>query len=373
MRLTLRCLTALAGPLLIIGLYQDTPAQRHTGSSPTDADPATLRARYEKPATHWPPAWLDPGVPLRELAILPARARPTPYRQAQAALGERLFSDTVLAAPGYPSCAACHQPAQGWSAPPRRFEAPLGSTAGRKPPSLYHVARRTHWGWDGRRDSLVAQTLAPLTDPDEMGNTDLAVVLQRLARDPRHAQDFQSLYGPGPVTAAMLGDALVAYLAGIEKPSRLDRFLAGDHAQLSDQAILGLHLFRTKARCLNCHSGPLLTDEGFHNLRISAFGEPAEDLGRYRVSGQPEDAGAFRTASLRHVGEHPPYMHNGLFPTLAGVINLYDRGGGEVWARNAQEAAHPLYPHAARRSARLQPLHLDEAEKAALLAFLEAL
>lgn len=81
----------------------------------------------------------------------------------------------------------------------------------------------------------------------------------------------------------------------------------------------------------------------------------------------------FRTPSLRHVHETAPYMHSGLFRSLRGVVHLYDRGGGEVWARNALEASHLLYPFAARLSPRIRPLGLSQEEQAALVAFLEAL
>ncbi|WP_408647642.1 hypothetical protein [Xanthobacter dioxanivorans] len=52
-------------------------------------------------------------------------------------------------------------------------------------------------------------------------------------------------------------------------------------------------------------------------------------------------------------------MHDGLFPTLEGVVNFYDRGGGEVRARNAAEAARPLYREAARLSPHIRPPRPD--------------
>lgn len=235
----------------------------------------------------------------------------------------------------------------------------------RHPPSLYTSAWLTHLDWDGRAASIAEQALAVLTMPTEMGNPDLDSVLARINQQQR--------YGITPLSASELGAALSAFLATLEQPSRFDRFYNGDYQQLSDLEIHGLHLFRTKARCANCHFGALLSDGRFHNLKIAFFGEPAQDLGRYAISGQLADVGAFRTASLRHIGETAPYMHHGLFTTLEGVVNLYNRGGGEVWARNALEAAHPLYPAALQRSPQLRPLGLSADEKAALVAFLRTL
>ena len=235
----------------------------------------------------------------------------------------------------------------------------------RHPPSLYTSAWLTHLDWDGRAASIAEQALAVLTMPTEMGNPDLDSVLARINQQQR--------YGITPLSASELGAALSAFLATLEQPSRFDRFYNGDYQQLSDLEIHGLHLFRTTARCANCHFGPLLSDGRFHNLKIAFFGEPAQDLGRYAISGQLVDVGAFRTASLRHIAETAPYMHHGLFTTLEGVVNLYNRGGGEVWARNALEAAHPLYPAALQRSPQLRPLGLSADEKAALVAFLRTL
>ncbi|MDI4664995.1 cytochrome-c peroxidase, partial [Xanthobacter autotrophicus] len=242
----------------------------------------------------------------------------------------------------------------------------------RNPPALFAVAARPRLDWDGGGGVLSARVLAPLTAADEMGNAGLAPVIARIAAS-THGLDFTRLFGAESVSPRTLAAVLGAYLETLDTPTRFDRFMAGDRAALSDAEVSGLHLFRTRARCANCHFGPRLTDEGFHNLRLSFFGEPGQDLGRLNVTGDAEDAGRFRTASLRHVSESAPFMHNGLFPTLEGVVNLYDRGGGEVWARNAQEAARPLYREAARRSPHIRALGLTAGEKAALVAFLRAL
>lgn len=336
---------------------------------------ADLAALYRRPSAQWPAAWIDPGVAFEELAAAtPASA--APQDAARAALGARLFADPRLSASGRIACASCHQPAHGWSVPAPVARGEHGASGRRNPPDLRNAPGHARWGWDGRGASLAAQSLAPLTAPHEMANPALEPVIARLRAAPGHAQAFARAYGTREVTAAHLGDALAAYQAGLARqapPTRFDRFAQGEWTALDAQEIRGLHLFRTKARCANCHFGPRLSDGKFHNLRISSFGEKAQDLGRHAVTGRAEDAGAFRTPSLRRVRESPPYMHSGLFASLEGAINLYDRGGGEVWARNAAEADHPLYPHAARLSPHIRPLGLSEDEKAALAAFLRAL
>lgn len=352
----------LAAALLVALLLSSLAT---AGSSDTSS---ALRAAYQQLPERWPAPWIDAEVDYVELGALAL-----PLASAKAELGRRLFHDGRLAADRAPACAGCHQPQHGWSIPAPVARGHGGRLGRRNPPSLYGAAWQARFGWDGAGAGLAAQTLLPLTLAHEMGNDSLEQVLARTRSDIALVASFREHFGDGGIGAAELGEALAAFLRSLEKPSRFDRFAAGDFGQLSDLEIEGLHLFRTKARCANCHFGPSLTDGGFHNLGISFFGEPSADLGRYLVTGRMADVGAFRTASLRHVAESAPYMHNGLFRTLHGVINLYDRGGGETWARNSAEAAQPLYMAGARKSPHLRPLGLIDAEKAALLAFLGAL
>ncbi|MCG5236267.1 cytochrome-c peroxidase [Xanthobacter oligotrophicus] len=360
LRRRLTCTAAIAAGLVALAGLLPALAQ--------DRGRESVRVAYAGPPQTWPAPWIDPGVAFVELAAAPPPARHSP----EAELGGRLFRDPLLSADGRIACASCHDPAHGFSVPEAVGRGIGGAPGRRNPPALFAVAGRPRLDWDGGGGNLSARVLAPLTAADEMGNTSLAPVIARLGAS-AHTADFTRLFGAEGASPRTLAAALVAYLETLDTLTRFDRFMAGDRAALSDTEVSGLHLFRTKARCANCHFGPRLTDEGFHNLRLSFFGEPAQDLGRFSVTGAADDAGRFRTVSLRHVSESPPFMHNGLFPTLEGVVNLYDRGGGEVWARNAREAARPLYGEAARRSPHLRPLGLTAGEKAALVAFLKAL
>lgn len=150
--------------------------------------------------------------------------------------------------------------------------------------------------------------------------------------------------------------------------SRFDQFVSGKHENLSDREILGLHLFRTKANCMNCHHGPFFTDGDFHDLGLSYFGRTLEDLGRYRITGNPADSGKFKTPGLRNVTRTAPYMHVGLFP-LRGVMNLYNIGMPEIKATEEQK----LRPDFPRKSPLLQPLDLGSEEIEAIMAFLATL
>ncbi|MFT0861353.1 cytochrome c peroxidase [Ancylobacter sp. G4_0304] len=334
-----------------------------------DAEAGTsVRALYARPAAEWPSPVIAPGIGFVELGAL---ERQPPAPEALARLGERLFHEPRLSATGDVSCASCHQPAAAWAdGRPLPAGAPL---SGRNVPSLFSSAYRRSLGWDGARTSLREQSLRPLLARHEMGNADLAGVAARLRAMPDLEAPFAAAFGGAPVEPERIAEALAAFQSGLEQETRFDRFMRGDRSALDDREIQGLHLFRTRAGCANCHFGPLLTDEGFHNLGLSAAGEPREDFGRYRVTGRVEDVGRFRTPSLRHVARTAPYMHGGLFPTLAGVVNFYDRGGGEPPTRSAAEALAPLHRAAVRTDPLLRPLALDATEKAALVAFLGTL
>ncbi|MDR6951329.1 cytochrome c peroxidase [Ancylobacter sp. 3268] len=360
-----RVCRALAAALLL-GLSGAAAAGSRSADAP---DAASLRALYARPPAHWPAPELEPGADFVAFGVPAPLPPPDP---ALARLGAALFGDPRLSASGAMSCASCHDPAHGF-ADPRPLRPAAATAAPRDAPSLLGVARHAGFGWEGMERSLAAQSLRPLAHRDEMANADAAAVAVRVAGLTEYRPLVAAAFGEDGIDAGRLGAALAAYLGGLDAPTRFEAFLGGDYASLDDQEIRGLHLFRTKAGCANCHSGPMLADGGAHNLGLSAFGEPREDLGRFRLTGEMQDAGRFRTPSLRHVGRTAPYMHNGLFPSLEAVVNLYARGGGDVWVRNEAEARSPLHAGAARRDALLRPRDLDAAERAALVAFLQTL
>ncbi len=329
-------------------------------ASASAADP--LRAAYEKPPGQWPAPHIDEGVAFVELGALPP---PAPAPSARIVhLGRQLFFDPRLSADGRVACASCHRPDQGWTVRTPTATGANGQRGRRNPPGLQDVATRTHWAWDGAARSLAEQSLRPLTDPREMANPSLASVWQRIRVMPEYAALSSS---------DQLGQALAAFQRSLHPRSRFDRFVQGEHRALDRRELQGLHLFRTTARCANCHFGSTLSDGRFHNLGIAFFGEPSQDLGRFEATGQCNDVGRFRTPSLRHVARTAPYMHHGLFDSLDGVLNLYARGGGDPRNSRAGVAADPLYACAQRVSPHLQALPLSAADIEALKAFLLAL
>jgi cytochrome c peroxidase len=124
---------------------------------------------------------------------------------------------------------------------------------------------------------------------------------------------------------------------------------------MSDSARRGRDLFFGKANCTACHVGANLADENYHNLGIG-MDKPEPDLGRYVVTKDEADRGAFKTPTVRNAALTPPYMHDGSVATLEEVVEWYDKGG------------HPN-PHL---SDKMRPLNLTAEEKTDLVEFMKA-
>lgn len=339
--------------------------------NPTSEELGILRASYAADRNLWPAPAVTAGIEWRELAPLPAT--PAASKLELINLGRHLFEDARLSASGQISCLTCHQPALGFGDGRAVAIGHEGAVGRRNSPSLFNSSHRATLFWDGRAASLQEQAVEPLLNPREMANPDLESIIARLNATDEYPAYFSAAFGSERIDAAGIVEALAAFQSTLKDYTIFDRFLAGDIDALTTQQIWGLHLFRTKAGCMNCHNGPLLTDDRFHNLGLSLLGRPREDLGRYDNTGQKDDAGRFRTPSLRHVSRTAPYMHNGIIQTLPLVIRFYEVGGGKTRPKNAVEAENPLMPFASRTSSLLSPFKLTDSERQALIAFLQAL
>jgi cytochrome c peroxidase len=222
--------------------------------------------------------------------------------------------------------------------------------------------------WDGRVKSLEEQAMAVLNNEDEM-RSGPELVRERLLAIDGYTNQFTAAFGSPEPTIGRVVQAIATFERTINSRSNpFDKFLLGDTNALSDSALRGLNLFRTTARCINCHHGPNFTDGRFHNEGLSYYGRKYEDLGRYKVTNLPEDVGRFKTPSLRNVARTGPYMHNGLFE-LDGVLAMYNAGMPNV-RPTPKQRDDPLFP---KKSPLLKPLGLNERDLADLKAFLESL
>ncbi|MGG6343850.1 cytochrome-c peroxidase [Stenotrophomonas indicatrix] len=331
-----------------------------------------LRALYSGPSAGWPAPDVEPGVLWYELAPLPTPVDPADNRStpAKVALGRRLFFDPILSKSRQLACASCHDPDLGW-ADGRRVSFGHDRQPGRRnAPSVAASAHVAPLFWDGRASTLEQQALRPIADRIEMGFTAQGAV-RRLRGDASYRHAFNEVFAQPRIDAAQLGQAIAAFERSLSpRNSRFDRFLRGNVHALEDAQLRGLHLFRTTAGCMNCHNGPALTDNGFHNLGLHFHGRSRQDLGRYEITGDPADSGRFRTPSLRGVASTAPYMHNGLIPRLSGVLAFYNAGGARPRPPAASAANADPFP---QPDPLLRPRGLSRQELQDIEAFLQSL
>jgi cytochrome c peroxidase len=278
--------------------------------------------------------------------------RDNPQTQAKIELGRMLFFDVRLSRDYSLSCASCHDPEKAYSDGRSRAVGIGHKVLQRRSPSLLNSGYNSVQFWDGRMKSLEEQAQAPIMAKGEMNMADEKTVVARLRAAPEYKSRFQDVFGD-EVSLKNAAKAISAFERTLVTPdSPFDNYARGDKQALSGEQKRGLVVFFGKASCTQCHNGANFTDNKFHPLGGNNDG----DDGRFVVSKDPADQGAFKTPSLRNVALRPPYMHNGSISTLKEVIDLYDRGGGD-----------------GPKSSLLHRLDLTPSEKDDLLSFLSAL
>ena len=263
---------------------------------------------------------------------------------------------------------------------------------------------------------LSAQTMFPVLSQDEMAGhyneNDVAqaarrglitgeggawsIIADRVAAIGEYRQRFSDVYSHiasgAPIAFTDISNAIAAFIAfeWRSDDSPFDAHLRGE-APLTGDAARGMELFYGEPGCATCHSGPFQTDHDFHATgqpqigpgKGARFEAHTRDIGRMRVTGDPADAYAFRTPSLRNVALTAPYGHAGAFATLESFLRqhvdptteyvpqatLPPLSGAEDYAPLADATEVEAILAAA------QPISaaMSEAEIKPLIAFLESL
>jgi cytochrome c peroxidase len=313
-----------------------------------------------------------------------------PQTPAKIALGKALFFEDRLSADGKISCDHCHGPAKGFT---DQLPTSMGINAQfgqRNAPSVLNSMFNVTQFWDGRSPSLEAQVEGPVTNPVEMGQKSTEAAVAAIKSIPEYQKQFTEVFGRDP-TFADIERAIASYeRTQFAFDSPFDKFMAGDKNAISESAKRGWSIFNGKGRCMSCHgwnpTQPLFTEMKFHNIGVSAHksdfvplarkaldtlrsGASAQDidklaigtdmsgLGRFLVTKQPHDIGAFRTMGLRNLLVTQPYFHDGSQQTLWDTIDHYNKGGVQ----------NPYLDGG------IVPLGLTEAEEDDLIAFLTSL
>lgn len=354
----------------------EAAAKSAPATTMTDAERAVwiagLREAYAKPSAEWPKPELDEGRPFRELAGMPEPPKINtidPVTRDKARLGLSLFYDVRLSKSMSMACVSCHEPQLGWSNGITFSTGVNRKVIQRHPPTLVGVAEHPALFWDGRASSLEAQAKAVILNPDEMDGEPREIVQRLEAEKEFYPPMFKKAFGDEEITFPRVTQAIAEFERSIKAGrSKFDLFMRGK-AELTDTELAGMHLFRTKGRCINCHMGPMLTDDEFHNLGLTYYGRKLQDRGLYERTHLAEDVGKFRTPTLRNVDRTAPYMHNGVFPNLEGVLRLYNAGMARPKPKGDQ-ASDPLFP---KTSDLLKPLKMSAQDLADVRAFLTTL
>lgn len=269
-------------------------------------------------------------------------------------LGYMLFSDRSLSRDRSISCASCHQPALAYADSSRFSRGVDGQLAERNTPSLLNLKAASAFSWDGRERSIDRQVLRPIYEPRELGLTQ-AELVWRIRSQSKYKKQFDALFVDG-VNEGNIAQALAAFVLGLNSDNLVGRRRLSPSKTVAHrpQASRGQRLFTGKARCAKCHSGQYLSDGEFHDIGVSP---EMRDRGRFTVTLDSTDMGAFRTPSLNGVAKSAPYMHDGSLPTLTSVVDFY------------------LTSSQLKRGADLsmKGLSLTAEERADLVAFLESL
>jgi len=306
-----------------------------------------------------------------------------PMTRAKIELGRQLYFDERLSSDNTISCASCHDPLQGYGAETAFGIGVRGQQGGRNSPISYNRILSKSQFWDGRAGSLEEQAVGPVANPIEMGNTH-ANCVETLKKIPGYKKQFDVIFSDG-VTMDNVGKAIATFERAIvtgPAPSdaydaikKFEKLFADDLEYLDEEPALkakytklkkavaaspmsesaqrGMVLFSGKANCTACHAGANFTDEQYHNLGVGMTADKP-DLGRYEVTKDDKDRGAFKTPTLRNVAMSPPYMHDGSQQTLEEVVEWYDKGGHK----------NPGL------SDKMKVLNLNDQEKADLVAYM---
>jgi cytochrome c peroxidase len=272
-------------------------------------------------------------------------------------LGKMLYFDPRLSESNWISCMTCHHPGLGWGDGLPRPNGDGQKELDRHSPTIINSGYFEAQFWDGRAKSLEEQALGPISSQVEM-RQDLGELVKELSAIPGYVHLFKKVFPKEGIKAKTIAKAIATFERSVvSKNAPYDKYFAGDKSAMSSSALNGMKLFFGKAKCSICHNGPSFTDSGFHNIGVKQHGPLKVDLGRFNVTKDEFDKGAFKTPGLRHITRSGPYMHDGSEATLEEVVEFYNRGGDV----------------ADNRSPFIIPLGLNRQEKKDLVEFMKAL
>ncbi|MGH2628728.1 MAG: cytochrome-c peroxidase [Anaerolineales bacterium] len=253
-----------------------------------------------------------------------------PLTVEKATLGWQLFFDPRLSGDGKLSCYSCHLNDKGLTDGRPVAIGAFEKKLTRASPTLWNIGYQQEWYWDGRAKTLEGQALAAWKGAN-MGGKDAvkdeirADIIAALNAVQGYREQFRRVFKE-EANEKNVSKALATYMRTIVSGSTpFDRWQEGDEKAVSEAAKRGFKAFE-KAKCTNCHSGVLLTDQQFHNVGIGMKAEKP-DVGRFTVTKVEKDTGAFKTPTLRDITDSAPYFHDGSVATLEEAVKQMLAGG----------------------------------------------
>ena len=284
---------------------------------------------------------------------IPADNSQTPEKVA---LGRELFFDERLSGDGTRSCYSCHVCEKGLTDGLAKAVGAFNKQLPRSSPTLWNIGYEKEFYWDGRSGSLEKQALAAWTGANMGAKAD--EIVAKLNKLEGYRSQFQKVFGSN-ATPDNVAKAIASYERTIiTGGTAWDhwRETGGDESRMSAEVKRGWAVFQT-AKCNNCHDGVLFTDFQYHNVGIGKD-QKEPDVGRFKVSNNAKDTGAFKTPTLRDIAKSAPYFHDGSIATLEAAVDLMLNGGK---------------PNQYLDKTNLQKHDLTPEQKADLIAFLKSL
>lgn len=271
----------------------------------------------------------------------------TPERWA---LGKKLFYDKRLSINYTISCADCHKQEIGFADDIALTPGVFLRPANRNAPSLANVAYHPYFTREGGVPSLEMQVLIPISEHNEF-DFNMVRLIERLSSDTLYQKMASKAY-ERPLDAFSITRAISTFERSLVSANSKFDLVSKNQSTYTALERMGKDLFFSeKTNCTQCHNDFNFTNYTFQNNGLYS---DYKDTGRFKLTGKESDLAMFKVPSLRLVGVTAPYMHDGSIKNLKDVVDHYNSGG----------------KNHTNKSVFIRPLHLNETEKSALVAFL---
>jgi cytochrome c peroxidase len=237
-------------------------------------------------------------------------------------LGRALFYEPRLSRNNTVSCGSCHIQSAAFTQHGHDVSHGIDDRLGtRNSPPIMNLAWNKAFMWGGGVYDLDLQPIVPITTHEEM-DENLENVLIKIRLIPKYTALFKVAFGTEEVNTAGFMKALSQFmLMCISSNSKYDKVMRKEgNATFTADEQAGYVLF--KAKCASCHAEPLFTDGSFRNNGLAK--SPINDLGLYTATLKETDRYKFKVPSLRNLQYTAPFMHDGRFLSLAGVLEHYN-------------------------------------------------